>query len=127
MYETVQACSHCGANLTLDDMRKTNCPYCGTVLPHHAMAAQQAQLANQVFVNQAIPQAIAAYYKHAGPQAQQQLAAMGNPTNAAQHHQQLVQGYVANANKMVKRSLIIAAVISLLILGVVAAVLIVAL
>lgn len=44
MYEAVQNCNHCGANLTLDDMRKPNCPYCGTVYPHHAQAAQHAQV-----------------------------------------------------------------------------------
>ncbi len=44
MYEAVQNCNHCGANLTLDDMRGPNCPYCGTVYPHHAQAAQHAQV-----------------------------------------------------------------------------------
>lgn len=44
MYEAVQNCNHCGANLTLDDMRQPNCPYCGTVYPHHAQAAQHAQV-----------------------------------------------------------------------------------
>ena len=48
MYEVVQKCAHCGANLTLDDMRKTNCPYCGTVYPHQSQAAQHAQVVGQV-------------------------------------------------------------------------------
>lgn len=55
MYETVQKCQFCGANLTLDDMRKTNCPYCGTVYPHHSQAAQHAQVAGQV-MNQMMAQ-----------------------------------------------------------------------
>jgi predicted RNA-binding Zn-ribbon protein involved in translation (DUF1610 family) len=55
MYEAVQKCKHCGANLTLDDMRKTNCPYCGTVYPHHSQAAQHAQVAGQV-MNQMMAQ-----------------------------------------------------------------------
>jgi hypothetical protein len=55
MYKPVQNCQHCGANLTLDDMRKTNCPYCGTVYPHHSMAAQHAQVVGQVF-NQMVAQ-----------------------------------------------------------------------
>jgi hypothetical protein len=55
MYETVQKCTFCGANLTLDDMRKTNCPYCNTVYPHHSQAAQHAQVAGQV-MNQMMAQ-----------------------------------------------------------------------
>lgn len=51
MYQTVQKCQHCGANLTLDDMRKTNCPYCGTVFPHHSMAAQHAEMAGHMMNN----------------------------------------------------------------------------
>jgi hypothetical protein len=55
MYEPVQKCTHCGANLTLDDLRGTNCRYCGTVLPHHAQAAQHAQVAGMV-MNQMLAQ-----------------------------------------------------------------------
>jgi hypothetical protein len=36
------------AGLSLDDLRKPNCTYCGTVFPHHAQAAQHAQMASQV-------------------------------------------------------------------------------
>ncbi|MBK8258465.1 MAG: hypothetical protein IPK82_38125 [Polyangiaceae bacterium] len=55
MYEAVQKCTHCGANLTLDDLRKPNCTYCGTVYPHHAQAAQHAAVAGQV-MNQMMAQ-----------------------------------------------------------------------
>jgi hypothetical protein len=48
MYKTVQNCELCGANLTLDDMRGTECPYCRTVFPHLAQAAQHAHVANQM-------------------------------------------------------------------------------
>ena len=48
MYQAVQSCTHCGANLSLDDMRRTDCPYCKTVYPHHSMAAQHAQVASQM-------------------------------------------------------------------------------
>ncbi len=48
MYDAVQQCKHCGARLTLDDLRKPNCSYCGTVLPHHAQAAQHVQMASQM-------------------------------------------------------------------------------
>lgn len=47
-----QRCAHCGANLSLDDLRGTSCRYCGTVLPHHARAAEQAALVNQVLNQQ---------------------------------------------------------------------------
>lgn len=42
------SCGHCGANLALEDMKRPNCPYCGTVLPHHARAAEHAALVNKV-------------------------------------------------------------------------------
>lgn len=48
MYEPVQRCKHCGANLTLDDLRQPNCRYCGTVFPHRAQAEQHAQVVGQV-------------------------------------------------------------------------------
>lgn len=48
MYKPVQECTHCGAGLTLDDLRKPNCTYCGTVYPHHSMAAQHAQVMGQM-------------------------------------------------------------------------------
>jgi hypothetical protein len=34
-------CTHCGKNLTTDDLRRVDCRHCGTVLPHHARAQQQ--------------------------------------------------------------------------------------
>lgn len=55
MYEAVQKCTHCGANLTLEDLRKPNCTYCGTVYPHHAQAAQHAAVAGQM-MNQMMAQ-----------------------------------------------------------------------
>jgi len=57
VYEPVQKCTNCGAGLTLDDMRGTQCPYCQVVYPHHAQAAQHAEMAgmmmNQVLAQQA--------------------------------------------------------------------------
>lgn len=55
MYEAVQSCTNCGAKLTLDDLRKPNCPYCATVYPHHSQAAQHAAMAGQV-MNQMMAQ-----------------------------------------------------------------------
>lgn len=41
-------CEHCGANLSLDDMTRPNCPYCQNVLKHHARAAEHAVLVNKM-------------------------------------------------------------------------------
>jgi len=41
-------CTHCGANLSLEDMTRPNCPYCKNVLKHHAQAAEHAALVNKV-------------------------------------------------------------------------------
>jgi len=48
MYEAVQYCKHCGAGLALEDLRQPNCKFCKTVFPHHAQAAQHAQVASQM-------------------------------------------------------------------------------
>jgi sulfite exporter TauE/SafE len=45
-------CPTCGASLSLDDLRGTDCKYCKTVFPHHARAAQHAVLVNQVMQQQ---------------------------------------------------------------------------
>jgi hypothetical protein len=44
-------CPTCGANLTPMDMAKPNCTYCQTVLPHHARAAQQVAVVNQMMAD----------------------------------------------------------------------------
>ncbi len=41
-------CQHCGANLSLEDMTRPNCPYCKNVLKHHAQAAEHAALINKM-------------------------------------------------------------------------------
>jgi hypothetical protein len=46
------ACENCGAQLSLQDMANPNCPYCKNVLKHHARAAEQAALVNQVLRDQ---------------------------------------------------------------------------
>jgi hypothetical protein len=48
MLKPVQTCTNCGAGLTLDDMRKDNCPYCHVVYPHKSQQAQHANMANQM-------------------------------------------------------------------------------
>ncbi|MEZ4220987.1 MAG: hypothetical protein R3B13_08660 [Polyangiaceae bacterium] len=44
-------CEHCGANLSLEDMTRPNCPYCHNVLKHHARAAEHAVLVNKVLAD----------------------------------------------------------------------------
>ncbi|AKU97058.1 hypothetical protein AKJ09_03722 [Labilithrix luteola] len=45
------ACTNCGKNMTTDDLRRVNCLHCGQVLAHHARAAQQVALMNQMFAS----------------------------------------------------------------------------
>lgn len=45
-------CPSCGGKLSLEEMKGQNCPYCNVVLRHHARAAEQAALVNQVFQQQ---------------------------------------------------------------------------
>jgi predicted RNA-binding Zn-ribbon protein involved in translation (DUF1610 family) len=47
-----QLCANCGATLSLQDMTRPNCPYCGQVLRHQARAAEHAALVNQVLQQQ---------------------------------------------------------------------------
>lgn len=48
MSSPLYTCPHCGANLSLDQLRGTDCPYCRSAFPHHARAVEQAALVNQV-------------------------------------------------------------------------------
>jgi hypothetical protein len=50
--EAVQKCAGCGAGLTLDHLRGTDCPYCKMVFPHHARAVEHAAVVNQVLAQQ---------------------------------------------------------------------------
>lgn len=45
------SCPTCGASLSLEQLRGTNCPFCNTVFPHHGAAVQHAALVNQVMAN----------------------------------------------------------------------------
>lgn len=45
------ACTNCGKNMTLDDLRRPNCSHCGQLLAHHARAAQQVAVINQMMVD----------------------------------------------------------------------------
>lgn len=45
------ACTNCGKNMTTDDLRRTACIHCGQVLAHHARAAQQVAVINQMMAD----------------------------------------------------------------------------
>lgn len=45
------SCTNCGKNFTTDDLRGTSCRFCGTVLAHHARAAQQVAVVNQMLAD----------------------------------------------------------------------------
>ena len=45
---TTWSCQYCGANLSLDQLRGTDCPYCRSAFPHHARAVEHAALVHQV-------------------------------------------------------------------------------
>lgn len=45
------ACTNCGKPFTTDDLRGTNCKYCGTLLAHHARAQQQVAVINQMMAD----------------------------------------------------------------------------
>ncbi len=48
MSQNLYTCANCGASLSLEQLRGTDCPYCKKVFPHHGAAVQQAALVNQV-------------------------------------------------------------------------------
>jgi hypothetical protein len=45
-------CPTCGASLSLEQLRGTDCPFCKTVFPHHGRANEQAALVNQIMQQQ---------------------------------------------------------------------------
>lgn len=70
MNQPLQTCPQCGANLTLDDLRGTNCPYCRTALPHHARAAEHAALVNQILAQKGVNYQVPYQYGAAPPPVQ---------------------------------------------------------
>lgn len=97
MNQPLQNCPHCGANLSLDDLRHTDCPYCHTALPHHAQAAGHAALVNQMLADKGV-----------GYQVPYQYGAAPPPQIADQ-----VQRSVDTANKAIATSVIVSVVIAL--------------
>jgi hypothetical protein len=74
------ACTNCGNNFTTEDLRGTNCRYCGTLLAHRARAQQQAVLVQEMLADRngnGIPDAYEGLVANAQANAMQQ--AFGAP------------------------------------------------
>ncbi|MFO0734514.1 MAG: hypothetical protein U0270_01480 [Labilithrix sp.] len=48
MSASPRLCPTCGAHLSLDQLRGTDCPYCRTVFARHARAVEHSALVEQV-------------------------------------------------------------------------------
>jgi predicted RNA-binding Zn-ribbon protein involved in translation (DUF1610 family) len=103
VYQTVQHCNNCGANLTLDDMRRSDCPYCGTVYPHHSQAAQHAAMANQLMGQMMAQQAQIQNQWRAGFGAPPMPPAPGAPGSPYADPQRIAQAHMAYAQQMSRR------------------------
>ncbi len=119
---TVMNCQHCGGTLSLNDMTRPNCPFCGQVLPHQARAAEHAVLVNKVLSNQ-----IGAQYPGLAPGQIPQIghqygAGMQNMGNFYQAQYQQVNQAVARSMKTaVIFSVVIGGIILLVTFGIIAA------
>lgn len=74
------SCTNCGKNFTTDDLRGTSCKYCGTLLAHHARAAQQVAVINQMMADRngnGIPDAYEGLVANAQANAMNQAFGMG--------------------------------------------------
>ncbi len=111
MYKTVQNCTYCGANLSLDDMRQPNCPYCGTVYPHHSQAQQHGQVVNQVMGHMMqqqgqIPNQYSGGFG-APPQPGFGMPPAGQPGSPLGDYNQSVQAHMVHAQRSTNRLMII--------------------
>ena len=80
------SCTNCGKNFTTDDLRGTSCKYCGTLLAHHARAAQQVAVINQMMADRngnGIPDAYEGLVANAQANAIHQAFGMGAPPYGA--------------------------------------------
>jgi hypothetical protein len=112
-------CETCGANLSLEDMTKPNCPYCHNVLKHHARAAEHAAL-----VNKMLDQRIGAQYPGMPtPQIGYQFGAPLNPQFQQwqqQYPEQQIQASIKRASVITLIAVIVPIVLMIVIGGVVA-------
>ena len=102
-------CTHCGKNLTTDDLRRVDCKHCGTVLPHHARAQQQIAVVQGMLADRngnGIPDAYEPLVMNAQANAMNQVFGMSAPTyqapmmGAPMMGNPYAQVHVAQANAM---------------------------
>lgn len=123
-------CTTCGATLSLQQLAGTDCPYCKTAFPHHAAAAQQASLVNQVLQQQAAqapwgyaqppPQVPFTGYGQPPPNpygAQQSPYGFGAPQGSLGIHPAYEQQLTAAAKRSVIVFIIVGAIFALLTVG----------
>lgn len=114
MYKPVQHCDHCGANLTLDDLRGTQCPYCKVVYPHHSQAQQHVQVIGQVMGQMMQGQTMQGQTMHRqGPIQSQWRGAFGvppiapppggSPGSPYYDPNQMMQAHMQHAQQMSRR------------------------
>ncbi|MBL9108122.1 MAG: hypothetical protein JNM74_02580 [Myxococcales bacterium] len=132
-------CPTCGGTLTPMDMAKPSCTYCGTVLPHHARAAQQVAVVNQMMADRngnGIPDAFEGLIANAphgqvhligtsvqvGPGAHPPVTPFGggNPMGAVHLQQVAVAQSVARTSSLVTVIVVVSMVFMMVIGGVVA-------
>ncbi len=104
-------CTNCGKNLTTDDLRRTDCAYCGTLLPHHARAAQQVAVVQQMLADRngnGIPDAFEGMVQGAQQNAMRQVPPYVQPMVA--HYNQIGVQVADQANKTA-RTVVIAVVV----------------
>ena len=136
------SCTNCGKNFTTDDLRGTNCRYCGTLFTHHARAAQQVAVVNQMLADRngnGIPDAFEGIVANAQANAMNQAFGINatpytpyNPYNPYGQpgptmgpvvqihgaHMQQVAHATRTANKMVTIAIVAAVIVIMLSLGI---------
>jgi hypothetical protein len=135
------SCTNCGTNFTTDDLRGTSCKYCGTLLAHHARAAQQVAVINQMMADRngnGIPDAYEGVIANAQANALNQAFGMGvppygqpmggvpmSPMMGPAMHMHAANVHVAQATRTISNVMIFVAVgigvMALVIVGVVVA------
>jgi hypothetical protein len=113
------ACTNCGKNMTTDDLRRTACVHCGQVLAHHARAAQQVAVVNQMLA-QGMPQQLMAQQYGQGMYGQQPPGGFGQPMMGpgAYYGAQMNQ-VQAGVQKAAISAVVIAVVIAVVVLALV--------
>lgn len=123
-------CANCGASLSLEQLRGTNCPFCNKVFAHHSRAVEQAALVNQVmagqiaqaatyqaqFVNQIIGGQLGQMGQAGPPGAPPQISIQygAAPPQAFNPYAQLQQ-QSQDVGKTIRRTLVIVVVLAVLV------------